>query len=261
MPYLPLPDNGPRLYYEKLGRSEGPAIVLLPPEPFSSEVWRCRWELAEEFRIIAFDPRGRGRSTSNGQGNTIPQFASDLAYLLAHLEVQDAFAVGWSLGASVALAAMDVPTTIKGLVNIDQPPNRPGRMELFERMIPDLEQDHESAHRSRLLWYVGPEFEFSQDEIDELVADMMQTSAADHIAAVRGSVAIDDRPRLAAVTSPVWVFWGAHGAITEAEVEEMQQLCKAESVFFARSGHLLPITEQDRFVAEIRRAAGTMGLR
>jgi non-heme chloroperoxidase len=50
------------------------------------------------FRVIAHDRRGHGRSGQSWDGNTMDQYADDLAELLDHLDIQDATMVGHSTG-------------------------------------------------------------------------------------------------------------------------------------------------------------------
>jgi hypothetical protein len=50
-------DDGTRLFYQKIGR--GSQVVIIPLRLYTLEVFK---ELGDQFTIIAYDTRGRGRS-------------------------------------------------------------------------------------------------------------------------------------------------------------------------------------------------------
>jgi pimeloyl-ACP methyl ester carboxylesterase len=54
--------------------------------------------LASEFRLIGIDLRGHGRSLADGKAPTIEQMADDVSEIAEALELEQAIAVGWSLG-------------------------------------------------------------------------------------------------------------------------------------------------------------------
>ncbi|MEY2467365.1 MAG: non-heme chloroperoxidase, partial [Actinomycetota bacterium] len=58
--------------------------------------------LSKEFRVIAVDQRGHGRSQRGEGGYGIARMASDAAQILSHLDLRDAIVVGHSMGGMVA---------------------------------------------------------------------------------------------------------------------------------------------------------------
>jgi pimeloyl-ACP methyl ester carboxylesterase len=58
--------------------------------------------LAAQHRVIVFDNRGLGLTTSSDRAYTIPLFADDAAGLLAGLKIDRAVVFGWSMGSYVA---------------------------------------------------------------------------------------------------------------------------------------------------------------
>jgi len=54
--------------------------------------------LARDFRVIAHDRRGHGRSTQVATGHDMDHYADDLAALTAHLNLKNAIHVGHSTG-------------------------------------------------------------------------------------------------------------------------------------------------------------------
>jgi len=50
--------------------------------------------LSHDYRVIAHDRRGHGRSSQPGDGHDMDHYADDLAALTAHLDLQNAVHVG-----------------------------------------------------------------------------------------------------------------------------------------------------------------------
>lgn len=116
--------NGADLYYEELG--EGPPIVFLHGGFAGLRYFEPQLVgLSEEFRTIALDFRGHGRSEKTETGHTLPHHARDLRAFLERLDLTDVAVVGWSMGALVSWEYVDQFGTegIRALVDIDMEPS------------------------------------------------------------------------------------------------------------------------------------------
>ena len=113
MPKLTL--NGFAHYYEDAG--DGPLLVMIHGAGSSSVSLQAHVaELAKDFRVVAPDLRGMGRSEHVAE---LPPSAwvDDLAALLAHLDAPPALLYGVSLGSRVALRfTIDHPERVRGLI-------------------------------------------------------------------------------------------------------------------------------------------------
>lgn len=100
MPFLELPDA--TIYYETAG--EGDPLILIPG--FASGIWSWKYqidELASDFELIVFDPRGIGRSTMADSAEvTLRVLAADIVALLDDLGKEKANILGISFGGFVA---------------------------------------------------------------------------------------------------------------------------------------------------------------
>lgn len=110
-----LPAGG-HLYYEISGA--GPPLLLLRPLGGSLVLWdRLRARLAQEVRVVAFDPRGCGRSSEPALLTTTRGMARDAVALLDALALPLVHVFGLSLGGMVAQwLALDAPGRVGGLV-------------------------------------------------------------------------------------------------------------------------------------------------
>jgi pimeloyl-ACP methyl ester carboxylesterase len=114
--------DGVRLHYEDAG--DGEAIVLL--HGFTSsyvenwvETGWARRLLGEGFRVVGLDARGHGRSTKlyAPAGYETSVLAGDVVALLDRLGIDRGHAVGFSMGAGIALQlAMEHPARVGAVV-------------------------------------------------------------------------------------------------------------------------------------------------
>ncbi|WAJ29911.1 alpha/beta fold hydrolase [Antarcticirhabdus aurantiaca] len=114
--------DGARLAY--LDEGAGDVLVFLPGWSQSAAMFRHQVEhFSKTYRVIALDFRGHGASAKADRGYRIYRFAADVAELLAHAGVERASVVGWSMGASVLWAYLDIFGTdrIGRLVFVDEP--------------------------------------------------------------------------------------------------------------------------------------------
>lgn len=117
--YITTPD-GVRLYYVKAGR--GPRTVILPARLFTFDEFR--W-LAEEYTLISYDMRNRGRSETVADGSLITFEADveDLETIRRHFKIGKFSAIGYSyLGKLIVIYAMQHPERIERLIQIGPVP-------------------------------------------------------------------------------------------------------------------------------------------
>jgi 3-oxoadipate enol-lactonase len=95
-------------------------VLLLHGWMFSADLnWHCAYDALQDagYRVLAVDHRGHGRGLRTPEPFTLKACADDAAALLAHLRVQPAMAVGYSMGGPIAsLLARDHPQQVAGLV-------------------------------------------------------------------------------------------------------------------------------------------------
>ncbi|MFD1061722.1 alpha/beta fold hydrolase [Winogradskyella litorisediminis] len=86
------------IFYEDYGK--GQPVILIHGWPLSSKAWeQQRWKLVEEdYRCIAYDRRGFGRSSAPWNSYDYSSLASDLNELINQLDLEDVVIVGFSMG-------------------------------------------------------------------------------------------------------------------------------------------------------------------
>lgn len=104
------------LRYQILG--EGPNLILIGGMGMPLQGWAMQLKtLSKSFRVIRFDNRGCGRSTTPDTPYTLGDMAGDVLALMDHLKVETTHIMGTSMGGFIALKlALAAPDRICSLV-------------------------------------------------------------------------------------------------------------------------------------------------
>ena len=100
--------DGVRLCVRTRGPQEAPAILFIHGFSQSHLAWRRQFddELADEFRLVAYDLRGHGWSDKPDDAQAYSEsrrWADDVAAVLDALDLRRAVLVGWSYGGRIIL--------------------------------------------------------------------------------------------------------------------------------------------------------------
>jgi pimeloyl-ACP methyl ester carboxylesterase len=108
--------NGINIYYELHG--EGIPLVLIMGLRRNLEWWYCQIpELSKQFKVIAFDNRGAGRSDKPDMEYSIRLFADDTAGLMEAMGIHHAHILGVSMGGYIAQElALNYPDKVRSLI-------------------------------------------------------------------------------------------------------------------------------------------------
>lgn len=114
--------NGIRLHYIDEGPRDAPVIVLGHGLLFSTWMWHNQVEaLKGEFRCIALDWRGQGRTPASADGKAdMDSLTDDLVGLIDHLGLEKVHYAGLSMGGFVGLRfAARYPERVRSLILLD----------------------------------------------------------------------------------------------------------------------------------------------
>ncbi len=109
------------IHYEISGLADGPPVIMVPGWTLNSRLWdKAVPPLQERFKIVRYDPRGSGRSTSTESAEySRVADAEDLEALLDGLGIEKASLVGHSKGARICgVFAMSRPQRVEKLVYV-----------------------------------------------------------------------------------------------------------------------------------------------
>ena len=129
------------LHYLEYG-SSGVPMVVVPGITSPAITWEfAAEELARERRVLVMDVRGRGLSDKPASGFELPDYAGDVAAMVAELSLERPIVLGHSMGARI-VAAYGVLHADQGgpLILVDPPLTGPGRPEYPTPLEAFLEQ-------------------------------------------------------------------------------------------------------------------------
>lgn len=87
-----------KLYVKDYG--QGKPVILIHGWPLSNEMWEYQIDflVQNNFRVIAYDRRGFGKSSQPWDGYDYDSLTDDLNQIIEQLELEDATLVGFSMG-------------------------------------------------------------------------------------------------------------------------------------------------------------------
>lgn len=248
--------NGTDLYYEDHGA--GQSIVCLHGGAAGLRYFEPQLTgLSNEYRTLAFDFRGHGRSEKTELGHTLPQHARDLRAFLEQLDLDDVIIIGWSMGAIVSWEYIDQFGTdrLHALVDVDMEPS-PLKRENYEYGSYDVEGLRETlvSIQTNPLDLIDQAIEAllkdpPSRELRNMMFDEESRSPPSIQAAMLLELMRDYRDVLPTIDVPTLVCAGADEKWRSvASVEYAAELIPdARFELFEDSGHCLTVEEPDRF--------------
>lgn len=92
--------DGTRLFYKDWGPKDAQPVMFHHGWPLSADDWdnQMLFFLSKDYRVIAHDRRGHGRSDQTDTGNDMNTYAADVAEITKALDLHDAIHIGHSTG-------------------------------------------------------------------------------------------------------------------------------------------------------------------
>lgn len=207
--------NGVQLYYEIEG--DGAPLVLIPGFAAGRWIWfKQTAELAHNFRVITFDPRGISGSDKPEGSQTISLLADDVAHLLQTLGIASAHIVGASFGGFVAQEfALKYPSMTRKLVlcctSFGGPNHVVPAPETLMALASTKGLNTEERMRANLLLAFTPEYVQTRvSEVDHIVHLRATNEVPEHIysSQLQAAMSFDTESRLEKIVSPTLVLSG-----------------------------------------------------
>lgn len=249
MPFLRIGDV--ELYYEVEGQGE--PLVLIHGLGSSTRDWEYQVPFfARDYRVLAVDVRGHGRSDKPRGPYSMPMFARDVAGLLEGIEAAPAHVVGISMGGMIAFQlAVDRPELVRSLVVVNSMPDMvvrtlAQRLAVWQRMIiaPLLGM-------KKMAEVLGGRL-FPKLEQGELRAEFVKRWEENDPRAYREALkaitgwSVGDR--LGGIGCPVLVVSGDEDYTpVEAKAAYVNRLPRARLVVIADSRHGTPVDQPEAF--------------
>ncbi|WP_242154593.1 alpha/beta fold hydrolase [Sphingomonas sp. BAUL-RG-20F-R05-02] len=248
--------NGIDLHVEQQGAGS-PALVLLHYWGGSSHTWRhviCR--LTSDFRTVAIDQRGWGRSAAPEGGYALADMADDAQAVVEALDLERYILVGHSMGGKVAqLLASRRPRGLVGVVLIAPAPPLPLGLPLAVREGMVRAYDTRESIVATVDQVLAPDG-LDPDDLDAVVADSLAGAAGAKEAWPLSTSQENIVAALERIEVPVFILSGEHDRVDPPEVLEREllpRLAQAQMHVLPQVGHLLPY-EAPEEIADLMRA-------
>jgi non-heme chloroperoxidase len=217
--------DGTRIFFKDWGPKTAQPIVFHHGWPLSSDDWdnQMLYFLEKDFRVVAFDRRGHGRSDQTDTGNDMDTYAADTAELAKALDLNNAVHVGHSTGGGVVtryaakaaegrlakavLIGAVPPIMVASASNPDGVP-----MDVFDgfrkALIANRAEFFRGIPAGPFYGFNRPGAEVSQGLIDNWWRQGMNGGAKAHYDSIEGFSETDFTEDLKAIRQPVLVLHG-----------------------------------------------------
>lgn len=261
MPTLRVADA--EMFYRE--RGEGPPLLLLAGHGTDSVYWGLQLAgLSRDFRVIAPDHQGIGRSSRGTAPLTIERMAEDALGLLDRLEIASAHLLGHSMGGLIAQAlALRAPERVRRLVLAASFCRVPARARFMAGLRGEiLARLGARAYATLMMgWsYTLGFFEARGQEAWELrerwVRHLERLPLDPRVLAEQAEAvaALDLSERLGALACPTLVIVGEEDWLAPPELsrELAERIPGARLVVLPGAGHALNIERAPEFDAAVR---------
>jgi pimeloyl-ACP methyl ester carboxylesterase len=250
--------EGHRIAYREKG--SGPPIVLLHGWPLDGrEWWRQLDALSDEFRVVAWDAPGAGRSSDPPPSFRLADWAACLATFIEVVDAAPAHVAGLSFGGGLALELFrQRPDVVRSLVLMSAYAGWAGSLPADE-VRRRIELTRRNTQLPPEQWVPALIDTLLPEGAERELADELTTMlAAFHPGATRTSLEAfaetDLRDMLGAVDVPTLLLYGELDIRSPREVREPIHEGVADSrlVVIPGVGHMVDMQAPERCNSEIR---------
>ena len=250
------------IFYEASG--EGRPIVFVHGWAANHTFWEPQiTSLCDEFRTIAIDLRGHGRSDKPSRGYAFDDHCKDLKRLMEELKVEDATLMGWSTGGGIATKyaatikdhiiqlGLVGPTSPRFVSNPDYIHGVP--LEAVRAMIDEELRDRPASRRRAAEWtfHKLP----SMQMLDWVWMNLMQTPGFVGIKLLEELIREDLTDLLSEIEVPTGIFQGRHDEFTPPGGADFmaERIKDCEVIMFEALGHAVHLEDPIFFNKMLRR--------
>ncbi|MCW1428640.1 alpha/beta fold hydrolase [Novosphingobium sp. JCM 18896] len=235
--------DGADIFYKDWGPRDAQPIVFHHGWPLSSDDWDAQllYFLARDYRVVAHDRRGHGRSSQIDGGHDMDHYAADAAAVAEHLDLRNAVHIGHSTGGG---------EVARYVARYGQPQGRVAKMVLVSAVPPLMVQTADNpggtpiavfdgfrkalaANRAQFFLDVAsgpfygfnrPDAKVSEGAIRNWWRQGMMGSALAHCEGIAAFSETDQTEDLKAITVPTLVMHGDDDQVVPYENAALRQM-------------------------------------
>jgi len=248
--------NGIRMHYLDVGSPDALPLVLLHGMTLDHRMWNPQIEvLKENYRVIAYDIRGHGKTEVTDGQYTYRMFVDDLIALLDHLKIEKAVLCGLSMGGAIAMRTFEIhPHRICALILCDTRSEADSNETKYwrENSINSIKQNGLEPFTDDFMKALfSPENIKNKPETVKFIRDIMLSSAPLGICGVLLAQAArtDMTETIRKINVPTLIVVGEKDNFTPlASSETMnERIPGSELKIISRAGHLSNLENREEF--------------
>jgi 3-oxoadipate enol-lactonase len=253
---MPIVNSGEaRIHYALEGPSGTPSLVFSNSLGTNYSMWEPQArELQKKLRVLRYDTRGHGQSSSTPGPYSIEQLGKDVIVLLDRLELDRVHFCGLSMGGMIGMwLGVNAPERLRKLV-LCNTGAKIGTSEGWNARIEAVRKNGMKSVASAVVerWF-SPAFREKAPATVSNTLEMLEEANPDGYAACCAAVRdFDFREQLSKINMPVLVIAGAHDPATPpADGRFLADQIPGAQYVELHAAHLSNIEDQDRFSREV----------
>ena len=248
----------PLFAHSASGPADAPWITFVPGIGNDRTFWHGQTErLAQNYRVLVFDPWGHGESPAPPENCTFSDIAPGILALWDSLGISQSALVGLGFGGSLSLyLAATAPQRVSRLVALCCRPRQPDDRQAFwrDRRNKAAELGIPALTKITVDRWLSDDFRASHPAIDAALREAMQRTTLAGYQAYTGAFAeMDFTDRIGSISCPVQLVAAEHdhgGGPVAAMTELAGQIAGAGLIVIPGSGHIC-VAEAPEAVATI----------
>ncbi|HSI67241.1 MAG TPA: alpha/beta fold hydrolase [Planococcus sp. (in: firmicutes)] len=239
--------SGTNLFYDDQG--EGFPLILLHGLTSNHQMFYKEIDFFKEnFRVIALDSRGHGKS-ERPEHYTLSDHVEDTIALLNHLDIESCHIIGVSMGSYIAQGvAIRVPDRVQKLVLVATKPcgDKSSMNELYEEYADEMEGMNALDKMNHASQYMFHNHQAVGKWLKETARNSQQLTMEERKSAALALRNFDFRDELGKIQAETMVISGTHDGLNPPEKgrETAVLIPNASYLEFRKSGHA-PNVEQE----------------
>jgi 3-oxoadipate enol-lactonase len=247
--------NGLRMRYEWSGLEAGPVLVFSHPLGTDLTMWDGQAaDFGKKFRVLRYDKRGHGGSSSPAGPYTIEQMGRDAVALLEYLKLDKVNYCGLSIGGQTGMwLGANAPGRLNKLV-LSNTAAKIGNDDGWNARIDAVTKGGAKSVSKVVIdrWFT-PEFQSkAQAEIEKIRSVFERSNDAGYIACCEAVKAFDFREKVGGVRVPTLVIAGTHDpATTPVDTKSVADRIAGSTFVELNASHLSNIEQREKYSAAV----------
>src|SRR5260370_20058088 len=253
---MPILQSGDARIHSALeGPSESPVLAFSNSLGANFSMWDAQDSaLRKKFRVLRYDTRGHGQSSSTPGPYSIEQISKDVIALLDSLDLDRVHFCGLSMGGMIGMGlGLNAPERLNHLV-LCNTGAKIGTAESWKARIEAVQKRGMKSVAPAVIerWFT-PAFRQKEPEAISRILKMLEATNPDGYVSCCAAVgAFDCRDQLGRIRTPTLVIAGAHDPATPpADGRFLAQNIPAARFVELNAAHLSNIEDRDRFTNEL----------